>query len=153
MHSTTFGVLGWLNPPATAYGAAATAAGRPLVTSDAARFLAATLLGALVAWDIPTSLAVPRLRKPDVLVHHLAMAATALVGSVYLPTHYGLYYMGCPASAPRDPRPRARPPHRTPSATRTLTPNQVHRAILHTTHCVRCRRVRGGGGGQGQPCP
>ena len=56
--------------------------------------LAATLLGALVAWDIPTCLAVPRLRKPDVLVHHLAMAATALVGSVYLPTHYGLYYMG-----------------------------------------------------------
>ena len=102
-------MLGWLNPPATAYGAAASAAGRLLVTSDAARFLAATLLGALVAWDIPTSLAVPRLRKPDVLVHHLAMAATALVGSVYLPTHYGLYYMGCPASAPRDPRPRASP--------------------------------------------
>ena len=47
MHSTTFGVLGWLNPPATAYGAAASAAGRLLVTSDAARFLAATLLGAL----------------------------------------------------------------------------------------------------------
>ena len=87
-------MLGWLNPPATAYGAAATAAGRLLVVSDSARFLAATLLGALVAWDIPTSLTVPRLRKPDVLVHHLAMAATALVGSVYLPTHYGLYYMG-----------------------------------------------------------
>jgi hypothetical protein len=94
LHSTTFGVLGWLNPPATAYGAAATAAGRLLAVSDSARFLAATLLGALVAWDIPTCLAVPRLRKPDVLVHHLAMAATALVGSVYLPTHYGLYYMG-----------------------------------------------------------
>ena len=90
LYATTFGLLGWLNPPATV----ATAAGRLLVVSDSARFLAATLLGALVAWDIPTSLAVPRLRKPDVLVHHLAMAATALVGCTALPTHYGLYYMG-----------------------------------------------------------
>jgi len=117
LHSTTFGVLGWLNPPATAYGAAATAAGRLLVTSDSARFLAATLLGALVAWDIPTSLAVPRLRKPDVLVHHLAMAATALVGSVYLPTHYGLYYMGCPATTHAPLVPRAPPASPSPSST------------------------------------
>ena len=37
IYATTFGVLGWLNPPATAYGAAATAAGRLLVETQSAR--------------------------------------------------------------------------------------------------------------------
>ena len=90
LYATTFGLLGWLSPPAYT----ATAAGRLLAVSASARFLGATLLGALLAWDIPTCLAVPRLRKPDVLGHHVAMAATALVGCTALPTHYGLYYMG-----------------------------------------------------------
>lgn len=85
-----FGLVGWLNPPATA----ATAAGRLLVESNSARWLGATLLGTLLVWDIPTCLLIPRLRKPDMLVHHLAMAATAFVGATALPTHYGLYYMG-----------------------------------------------------------
>ena len=119
-------MLGWLNPPATAYGAAATAAGRLLVETQSARFLAATLLGALVAWDIPTSLAVPRLRKPDVLVHHLAMAATALVGRVYLPTHYGLYYMGCIELSNPNPNPNPSP---NPNPKSSPNPNQVAKRL------------------------
>jgi len=85
-----FGLAGWLSPPATAV----TAAGRLLVVSDSARWLAATLLGLLLVWDIPTCLRIQRLRKPDMLGHHVAMAATAFVGATALPTHYGLYYMG-----------------------------------------------------------
>ncbi|KAL1504218.1 hypothetical protein AB1Y20_010627 [Prymnesium parvum] len=88
--SAAFGLIGWLNPPATA----GTAAGRLLVESNSARWLAATLLGFLIAWDIPTCLHIQRLRKPDMLGHHIAMTVTAIVGAVYLPTHYGLYYMG-----------------------------------------------------------
>ena len=87
---TALGLLAWLNPPL----AAATAAGRLLAPSDGARWLGAMLLGMLVAWDIPTSYLIPRLRKADVLAHHVGMAAVALVGSVWLPTHYGFYYMG-----------------------------------------------------------
>ena len=84
------GLVGWLNPPAVA----ATAAGRLLAPSNSARWLGAMLLGMLVAWDIPTSIAIPRLRKPDVLTHHIAMAAVAFVGAFFLPTRYGFYYMG-----------------------------------------------------------
>ena len=87
---TVLGLLAWLNPPLVA----ASAAGRLLAPSDGARWLGAMLLGMLVAWDIPTSLAIPQLRKPDLLAHHLGMAAVALVGAVWLPTHYGYYYMG-----------------------------------------------------------
>ena len=86
----TYGLVGWLQPAA----AAATASGRLLATCDGARWLGAMLLGMLVAWDIPTCLAVPRLRKADGLLHHIAMAATALVGAAFLPTRYGFYYMG-----------------------------------------------------------
>ena len=48
----------------------------------------------LVAWDIPTCLVVPKLRKPDLLAHHFGMAAVALVGAFFLPTRYGFYYLG-----------------------------------------------------------
>jgi len=88
--SAVFGVAGWLFPPMTA----ATAAGRLLAPSGAARWLASMLLGMLLLWDIPTCLCIQRLRKTDMLVHHVAMATTAFVGATCLPTHYGLYYMG-----------------------------------------------------------
>lgn len=87
---TTLGFASWLSPPA----AAATAVGRLLAPTDSARWLGALLLGALVAWDIPTCLKISRLRKPDMLIHHFGMAAVALIGCVWLPTRYGLYYMG-----------------------------------------------------------
>ena len=85
-----FGLAGWLSPPA----AAATEAGRLLMPSNSARWLGAMLLGMLLIWDIPTCLRIQRLRKADMLGHHVAMAMTAFVGSTMLPTHYGLYYMG-----------------------------------------------------------
>ena len=55
----------------------------------------ALCLGMLVAWDIPTCLVVPKLRKPDLLAHHFGMAAVALVGAFFLPTRYG--YLGVPS--------------------------------------------------------
>lgn len=98
---SAFGLMGWLNPPAVA----ATAAGRLLGVSESARWLGAMLLGLLLAWDIPTCLMVPRLRKPDALIHHVAMAATALVGSIFLPTHYGYARSRCSAHTHTQPPP------------------------------------------------
>ena len=79
---SVFGLVGWLAPPASA----ATAAGRLLAPANSARWLGALCLGMLVAWDIPTCLVVPKLRKPDLLAHHFGMAAVALVGAFFLPT-------------------------------------------------------------------
>ena len=42
----------------------------------------------------PTSFLVWRLRKPDALVHHVAMAAVAGVGALALPVHCGVFYLG-----------------------------------------------------------
>jgi len=88
---SALGAFGWI----TQGGAvAATATARILTPSPEARWLGAMLLGMLVAWDVPAAILIPRLRKPDNIVHHVAMAATALVGACFLPTRYGLYYMG-----------------------------------------------------------
>ena len=87
---SVFGLAGWLAPPASA----ATAMGRLLAPANSARWLGALCLGMLVAWDIPTCLAVQKLRKPDLLAHHFGMAAVALVGAFFLPTRYGFYYLG-----------------------------------------------------------
>ena len=45
-------------------------------------------------WWINDSFLVKRLRKPDVLIHHVAMAAVAGVGAFALPVRYGLFYLG-----------------------------------------------------------
>jgi len=74
--------------------AATTAAGRILVPSGQARWLASTIVGALALWDIPTSLRVVGLRKPDVIAHHLAMLVVAWWGATLLPTGYLFYYFG-----------------------------------------------------------
>ena len=86
---SVFGLVGRLAPPASA-----ATAGRLLAPANSARWLGALCLGMLVAWDIPTCLVVPKLRKPDLLAHHFGMAAVALVGAFFLPTRYGFYYLG-----------------------------------------------------------
>jgi len=72
------------------------AAGRFAVTSadsEVVRFLAAVLLGELLLWDLPTALWVKRLRRPDMLLHHVAMALVAALVA-YCPIFYGLFYLG-----------------------------------------------------------
>jgi TLC domain len=67
---------------------------RLLVPNDQCRWLATIVTGMLTFWDLPTSLSIPRLRKPDVLAHHMIMSVTAFVAAVYLPMFYVFFYMG-----------------------------------------------------------
>jgi len=61
--------------------------------SDTVRFLAAVLLGELLLWDLPTAFWVKRLRRPDMLVHHAAMAIVAAL-VMRCPVFYGAFYLG-----------------------------------------------------------
>ena len=84
------GCAAWISPAV----AAADAAARLLVPIGTTRFLAAMLFGALVVWDLPCSLLVPKLRKTDMIAHHVLMAAVALNGMTFIPMLYGVYYLG-----------------------------------------------------------
>jgi len=90
------GLLGYYCGAATPASSVATPAGRLLAVNNAARWLAAVLAGLLAVWDVPTSLFfVQELRqRPDVLTHHVAMAAVAWLGATALPTHYLFFYLG-----------------------------------------------------------
>jgi TLC domain len=65
-----------------------------LHASPSARWMAAVVLGTFGAWDIPTSLRVSALRKPDVVTHHVVMMILAALGVVVLPMPYIFYYFG-----------------------------------------------------------
>ena len=67
---------------------------RLLGISDTGRWIAAVVLGCFCFWDIPTSLRVEALRKPDVIVHHGVMMVLAALGCTVFPMHYILYYFG-----------------------------------------------------------
>lgn len=64
------------------------------VTDSRARTLAAAVAGSLLLWDIPTSLALPPLRKADLMLHHVLMGVVGYVGALYLPTPYIYFYFG-----------------------------------------------------------
>ena len=69
------------------------AASRVLDTSGTVRFLAAAIFGELLLWDLPTAAFVKKLRRPDMIVHHVAMLVVAgLV--VARPIFYGAFYLG-----------------------------------------------------------
>jgi hypothetical protein len=87
---SSIGVAGWwLGGPAPA-----TAAGRLMEPVGACRWLAAVVAGAFALWDVPASLAVRELRKPDVIAHHVAMTIVAAAAALHLPTHYAFFYLG-----------------------------------------------------------
>jgi hypothetical protein len=88
---SSVGLYGWLNPSSAVF---ATASSRLLQPSPTGRWLAAVITGSFVGWDIPTSLGVKTLRKPDVIVHHLFTALIAFWGATILPMHYILFYLG-----------------------------------------------------------
>jgi len=90
--ATTLGCATWLSH-AQWEGPAASRLLVPVASSDSVRLLAAVLLGELLLWDLPTALFVPKLRRPDMIIHHVAMAVVAALVAYY-PVFYGAYYLG-----------------------------------------------------------
>ena len=88
------GVLGWWLPFFLSSNPVANGMDRLLGVSDTGRWMAAVVFGCFALWDIPTSLRVKALRKPDVMVHHGVMMVLAGLGCTVLPMHYILYYFG-----------------------------------------------------------
>lgn len=86
---SAIGVVGWWFHPLPA-----TAASRLLDPVGPSRWLAAVIAGMFCVWDVPTSLWVKKLRKPDVIIHHVVMAAVAWTGAISLPMHYLFFYLG-----------------------------------------------------------
>ena len=87
--ASLIGVVGWYLVPAPL-----TPAARLLESSGSARFLGAMLLGNLVLSDLPLAAMVRELRKPDMVIHHIAMAIVCLSAATYTPFHYCLFYLG-----------------------------------------------------------
>jgi len=85
------GVIGWWLAP---FSGASSAASRVLTPLGSARWLGAFACGMIGLWDTPTCFAVKELRKPSFILHHFAMAAVGGFGAWYLPSHYGLFFLG-----------------------------------------------------------
>ena len=79
--------------PRDAFWAPITAS-RFLSSDGTTRFLAAMLFGELVMWDLPCAIWVKQLRRPDMLIHHVAMAAVAFNAAWLAPIFYGVFYLG-----------------------------------------------------------
>jgi len=66
-----------------------------LVPDGTIRFLGAVLFGELLIWDLPSAIFVPRLRRPDMLLHHAALAAgPAFIAMAHLPVFYYSWFIG-----------------------------------------------------------
>jgi hypothetical protein len=89
---SVIGSVGWWN--GGGIFSSSTPMDRLLVPNDQCRWLATIVTGMLTFWDLPTSLSIPRLRKPDVMAHHLLMSITAFVAAVFLPMYYVFFYLG-----------------------------------------------------------
>lgn len=61
---------------------------------SSSRYLSSIIVGSFLFWDIPYSIMISKLRKLDVIVHHIVMLIIAIFGSIVLPTPYILYYFG-----------------------------------------------------------
>jgi hypothetical protein len=85
------GIIGYYFDPGTT---GTTAIRRVLTPFEQSKWLGAVITGMFVAWDIPTSLLIPKLRKPDVIIHHVLMAIVACMGATVMPMRYMLYYFG-----------------------------------------------------------
>lgn len=83
------GVWNWWVNPAPIVGAA-----RILNVSTNGKWMAAVVLGCFALWDIPISIKVKGLRKPDVIAHHCVMTLIAAIGCFLLPMEYVVYYFG-----------------------------------------------------------
>jgi len=61
--------------------------------SGTVRFLGAMLFGQLIIWDLPSAAFMKRLRRPDLVLHHLGLAVVALVATS-LPVFYYSWFIG-----------------------------------------------------------
>lgn len=94
---STMGVMGWW---CCSDGSRfLTASARLLEPVASARWLAAVVTGIFACWDVPFSILIPDLRKPDVIVHHIAMTVVAAVAAYRLPMHYVFFYLGISESS------------------------------------------------------
>eukprot|EP00962_Isochrysis_galbana_P047338 scaffold19286_cov146-Isochrysis_galbana.AAC.1 len=83
--ATVVGTWAWLSPAAWA----GSSASRFLVDNGTTRFLAAMLFGELILWDLPCAIWIKQLRRPDSVIHHVAMAAVAFNAAWLAPIFYG----------------------------------------------------------------
>lgn len=88
--ATVVGGAAWFSPA----GWAGDGASRFLEPNDTTRFLAAMLFGELVLWDLPCAIWIKELRRPDSLIHHVAMAVVAFNAAWLAPIFYGVFYLG-----------------------------------------------------------
>jgi len=89
--SSIVGILAVFTPGAWP----ATAEGRLLTANGASRVLCAILFGELVLWDLPCTLWISKLRRPDMILHHLAMAFVCwLTISSAVPMSWALFFFG-----------------------------------------------------------
>jgi hypothetical protein len=89
---SAMGVMGWWC--CSGGGGFITASARLLEPVASARWLAAVVTGIFVFWDVPFSILIPDLRKPDVIIHHIAMTVVAAVAAYRLPMYYVFFYLG-----------------------------------------------------------
>lgn len=88
---TVVGGALFLNP-ANWPGSAATAMS---AANGTVRFIGAVLFGELLLWDIPCAIWIKKLRRPDLLAHHIGLAVgPALVAMRFLPLFYYAWFIG-----------------------------------------------------------
>eukprot|EP00593_Proboscia_inermis_P004586 CAMPEP_0171320744 /NCGR_PEP_ID=MMETSP0816-20121228/106730_1 /TAXON_ID=420281 /ORGANISM="Proboscia inermis, Strain CCAP1064/1" /LENGTH=213 /DNA_ID=CAMNT_0011817949 /DNA_START=309 /DNA_END=950 /DNA_ORIENTATION=+ len=92
MYVSYIGVVGYYLSPLLSTTISTTTT-RLLTHNPTSLHLASVILGIFIGWDIPTTLSIPKLRKWDVIIHHVCMAIVAYYGTI-TPMLYVLYYFG-----------------------------------------------------------
>jgi hypothetical protein len=87
--ATAVGTCAWFSPAAWA----GSGSSRFLLDNGVTRFLAAMLFGELILWDLPCAIWIKQLRRPDSVIHHVAMAAVAFNAAWLAPIFYGAGFL------------------------------------------------------------
>jgi len=80
----------FLNPACWPTTAAAVMTGH----NGSVRVLGAVLFGQLVLWDLPTAAFIKRLRRPDLILHHVGLALVAFIAMRFMPLFYYSWFIG-----------------------------------------------------------
>jgi hypothetical protein len=87
---TFVGGLVWLTPSCWPH----TAAARLLEPSSSAVFIAAMIFGELLFWDVPCGFLIPKLRRPDMILHHIGFMVPTFTAMLHAPIYYSNFYFG-----------------------------------------------------------
>lgn len=87
---TFVGGLVWLTPSCWPH----TAAARLLEPSSSAVFIAAMIFGELLFWDVPCGFLIPKLRRPDMILHHIGFLVPTFTAMLHAPIYYSNFYFG-----------------------------------------------------------